>query len=481
MNHKDRTISGVTWSFIDSIVGQGLQFVFGLILARILEPRDFGIIGMAIIFLNISQVFVDSGFGNALIRKQNCSDEDYSTVFFYNSLVSLIVASFLFFSSGYISGFFGEPVLKSVLMFLSIGILLNGASVVQKVIFTKALDFKTLAFVSSISSFISGILAVVLAIKGFGVFSLVSLSLVKYFLNSVLLWVISKWKPIKKFSKESFFELFGFGFKLMFSALLNTAFEYFNYLVVGKFYSISQLGHYTRADQFKALPSQNLTEIINRVSYPILSELQNDENNFKIAFVRIIKTSMFFSFILMLGMAAISHNLIFLLIGEKWKFAVEYLQLLCFVGMLYPLHALNLNVIQVYGRSDIFLRLEIVKKIMIIPSLIIGVFISIKTMIMSLIIISFISFYLNAKWPGKKINYSWLMQLRDVAPSFFFALTISATLFFMDTFLNFDLLYQLLIQVVSGIILFFLMGELNLSKEYTYVKQILLERVRPNL
>jgi O-antigen/teichoic acid export membrane protein len=289
--------------------------------------------------------------------------------------------------------------------------------------------------------------------------------------------VISKWKHQKTFSKSSFFGLFGFGFKLMLSALLNTAFEYFNYIIIGKYYSASHLGHYTRADQFKALPSQNLTDIINRVSFPVLSELQGDDKLFKSTFIRITKISMFLSFVLMLGMAAISQNLIFLLIGEKWRLSVEYLQLLCFVGMLYPLHALNLNVVQVFGRSDIFLRLEVVKKIILIPSLLLGIFLSVKAMIYSLILISFISFYLNARWTGKKINYSWIRQLIGVAPSFIFAFFISASVYLLDSFLHFELFYRLSIQVVFGVFLFFLLGELKFSQEYTYIRQIVMERL----
>jgi O-antigen/teichoic acid export membrane protein len=331
--------------------------------------------------------------------------------------------------------------------------------------------------ISIIASVGSGLIAVIMAYMGYGVWSLVALSLGRFGFNSLFFWIWSKWRPSKVFSKKSFYELFSFGSKLLASGLLDTIYRNVYNLVIGKYFSAIQLGYYTMADQFQALPSQNLTGVIGRVSYPVLSTIQDDIPKLKTAYKKIIKSSMLLSFIFMFGMAAIAEPLIITLMGEKWLPSVFYLQLLCFVGMIYPLHALNLNILQVKGRSDLFLRLEIQKKILIIPVIFIGIFWGIKTMILGMIVINLIAFYLNSYWSGKFIDYSTTQQIRDIFPSFLVGLFVGLLVFISGHFLNVSDWLKLLIQIFIGAALTIGILEAIKLVDYFYIKEIIFEKI----
>jgi len=388
---KQKTLTGLTWSFIDSFANQSVQFVVGIILARILSPREFGLVGMLTIFIAVSQSLIDSGFSSALIRKKNCTDIDYSTVFYFNLLIGLFFYLILFALADSISSFFNEPQLKILLRVLGLGLLLGSFGIIQSTILTKNINFKLQAKVSLITSVSSGIVAIAMALNGFGVWSLVALTLSRIGFNSLFLWIYAKWKPLWVFSKQSFKELFSFGSKLLISGLLDTTFRNIYYLVIGKYFSAADLGFYTRANQFSAFPSQNINTIIERVSYPVLSEIQNDKIRLKNIYRKQIRSTMLLTFVLMMGLAAVAKPMILTLIGEKWLPSVIYLQMLCFVGMFYPLHALNLNMLKVQGRSDLFLRLEIIKKVLAIPTIIIGIIWGIKVMIAGIMFTTFIT------------------------------------------------------------------------------------------
>lgn len=477
MTLKQKTIHGLLWSFIDSFAGQGIQFIVGIILARILTPKEFGLIGMITIFIAISQSFVDSGFGSALIRKKNCTNDDYSTVFIFNLLVSILFFLVLFFTAGYISVFFNEPQLKLLVQVLGLGVILNALGLVQRTILTKNIDFKAQAKISVIASAGSGTLAIAMAVNGYGVWSLVALTLSRFALNSFFLWVWSNWKISLKFSLQSFSELFGFGSKLLLSGLLDTAYRNVYYLIIGKYFSAATLGQYTRAEQFNSLPSQNLLGIIGRVSYPVLSGLQDDKAALKAAYKTIIRSTMFITFLLMLCLSAAAFPLVIVLIGNKWLPAAEYLQLLCFVGMLYPLHALNLNMLQVQGRSDLFLKLEIIKKALAIPTIIIGIIFGIKIMIAGMFVNSIIAYYLNSYWSGKFLGYSMYEQIKDILPSFIFAFSIALCVYFLGVILPISSIFVLISQITLAIGLTFSIGELLKLKDYLYLKTILIEKI----
>lgn len=475
---KQKTVSGLLWSFIDNMAQKGITFIVGIILARLLLPAEFGLIGMITIFIAISTSFMESGFGAALIRKQDCTDADFSTVFYFNLTVGVFFYVLLFFLAPAISRFFNEPLLVSLVQVLSIVIVIDSLTIIQRTILTKRIDFKLQTKISVISSVISGVIGVAMAYQGFGVWSLVAKTLSQRGVNSLLLWLWNRWKPMLVFSKQSFMELFSFGNKLLLSGLINTIFQNVYYLVIGKYFSAQELGYYTRADQFRALPSQNLMSIVSRVSYPVLAQMQDDKIALKLNYKKMIKSSMLLSFILLLGMAAVAEPMVISLIGEKWRPSIIYLQMLCFVAMLYPLHSLNLNMLLVLGRSDLGLKLEIIKKILVIPMIIIGIFWGIKMMIAGMIVNSFIAYYLNSYWSGKFINYPMKEQVYDILPSFFLATLSSVIVYAIGYFLPFGYLSKLLIQLFSGAVLIFALCEVTKIDSYLFVKEIVLDKLK---
>lgn len=478
MNTIQQSRKGFFWSFVDSFAGQGIQFLVGIVLARVLSPIDFGLIGMLTVFIAVSQSFVDSGFASALIRKKNCTIADYSTVFYFNLAVSIFVFGILYLAAPTIAAFFEEPQLKDLLRVLGLGLILNAAGLIQRTIFTKEVNFKVQTQVSLIASVVSGAIAITMAYQGYGVWSLVALTLLRFGVNSLVIWVKSSWRPSWIFSAKSFKELFGFGSKVLLSGLINTAYQNVYYVIIGKYFSAAELGFYTKAAEFNKLPSQNMNSVISRVSYPLLSNLQDNPILLKNGYVKLIRTTMFLSFLLMLCMSAIARDLLLVLIGEAWLPAVPYLQLLCFVGMLYPLHSLNLNMLQVQGRSDLFLKLEIIKKLMAVPVIALGVWKGIEVMIIGMFFNSCISFYLNAYWSGSKMNYSWKEQIIDIYPSLLFATAIALPTYLLSYYIDFDVSINLMIQILFASLLVLLMGEMKLSKEYSFLKEELLNKFK---
>ena len=315
-----------------------------------------------------------------------------------------------------------------------------------------------------------------MAIYGYGIWSLISKTIIGYAITSILLWSWNKWRPSYIFDFSSLKELFSFGSKLLLSGLIGALYSNIYYLVIGKYFTATELGYYTRADQFQALPSSNLQGIIARVSYPILSTIQNDIPRLREAYKVLIRSTMFITFNLMLGLAAVGKPLILTLIGEKWVPSVIYLQMLCFVGMFYPLHALNLDMLQVQGRTDLYLRLEILKKILAIPVIIMGILYGIKIMIFGMIINTLIAYYLNSFWSGRFIGYSFSAQIKDVFPSFVFASLVNLIVFFEGLLLPFNALSLLVIQLFSGGVLILFFGEIFTLKEYILIKNIFVEK-----
>jgi teichuronic acid exporter len=476
MTLKDKTISGLLWSFIDNFSRQGITFVVGIILARMLTPREFGLIGMTTIFIAISQSFVDSGFSQALIRKKNCTQTDYSTVFYFNLVMAMLVYAILYFSSGAISRFFDEPQLKMIIQVLGLGLIVNAFTIIQRTRLTKRIDFKLQTKISVIAVIGSGTLGIIMAYHGYGVWSLVTKTLAGFALTSLFLWIWNGWMPSLVFSKKSFREMFSFGSRLLASGLINTGYQNIYLLVIGKYFSAEELGFYARADQFKNLPSQNITSVIQRVSYPVLSSIQDDIPRLKAAYQKLIKSTMLITFVAMMGLAAIAEPLVITLIGEQWLPSVIYLQLLSFVGMLYPLHAINLNMLNVQGRSDLFLRLEIIKKLMAIPVIIIGITLGIKFMILGMIVNSMIAYFLNSYYSGRFLSYSSLEQIKDILPSFLLAVAIGISIFTIGYFLQTSMTVKLLIQIGAWALLTFLLVELFNMKDYKYIKQIVQEK-----
>ena len=474
---KQKTISGLTWSFIDNFAQKGLTFIIGIILARLLMPAEFGLIGMITIFIAISESFINSGFSTALIRKQNCTDVDFSTVFYFNLVVGVLFYWVLFFSAPAISRFFNEPQLINLVRILSIVLIIDSLTIIQRTILTKRIDFKLQTKISIIASIISGVVGVSLAFNGFGVWSLAIRQITQTTVNSCLLWLWNRWLPLPVFSKTSFNELFSFGYKLLISGLIDTLYRNIYLLIIGKYFSAQELGYYTRAHQFQSLPSQNITGIVSRVSYPVLAQMQDDKAALKRNYQKLIKSIMFITFVLMMGMAAVAEPMVITLIGEPWRPSIIYLQLLCFVGMMYPLHALNLNMLNVQGRSDLFLKLEIIKKILAVPVIVLGVIFGIKAMIVGMMVNTQIAYFLNSYWSGRFIGYSMKDQVKDILPSFILAATMGAIVAVIGRKLTFGEPVTLLIQVFSGAVMVFIISEFIKLDAYLFIKEIIYSKI----
>lgn len=477
MIKKEKAIGGVIWSFVDSIANQGVQFIVGVVLANILSPYEFGLIGILTIFIAVSQSFIDSGFSIALIRKRNCTQEDYSTIFFFNITIACLLYLVLYVLSGPISVFFRIEELMLLTQVLALSLIINSFSIIQRTILIKGIQFKEQAKVSVISSVISGVVAIYMAYVGYGVWSLVALTLLRFGLSGIFFWVWSKWRPKFVFSISSFKELFSFGSKILFSGLIDTIYQNVYFLIIGKYFSAIDLGYFTRASQFQELPSKNLQGIISRVSFPVLSLIQDDKKKLKDASKKLTKSTMLVTFVLMMGLVAIAKPLILVLIGEKWIAVVGYLQLLCFTGMFYPLQSLNLNILNVLGRSDLYLLLEVIKKTLAIPIIAIGIMFGIETMILGMIIGSLISYYINSYWTGKLINYAFVEQVKDVVPSLLIAIFVNSIVLVAGIYLPFSPLYILFIQIILGAVLTMVVCEIFQLKEYLFIKKNIIKRM----
>lgn len=470
---KNKAVRGVGWSFVDNIANSGITFLVGLVLARILTPAEYGVMAMVTIFIAISNSIVDSGFSNALIRKMNIERVDYNTVFYFNLVVSLVLYILLFLGAPVISTFFKEPILLDVMRVIGWVLVINALAIIPRTILVRNVDFKTQTKVSLISSILSAVVGIGMALTGSGVWSLVGQQLSRQFLNTMFLWLFCRWRPVWEFSVHSFKELFGFGSKLLVSGLIDTAYKNIYYLVIGRCYNSEDLGQYTRAEQFNTIFSSNLTTVVQRVSYPVLSSIQDEEERLREAYRRVIKVTMLVTFACMLGLAAVAKPLLVLLIGEKWLPAVYFLQIICFSGMLYPLHAINLNILQVKGRSDLFLKLEVIKKVIGTIPIVIGIFWGIKLMLWGSVCTSFFAFFLNSYYSAPLIGYPTYRQIKDVAPTFGISLGVAMVMWTLSL-LSISYYLMLLLQCVTGFLLAFVIYERIKLPEYIEVRQLVL-------
>ncbi|EIM06128.1 O-antigen repeat-containing transporter [Planococcus antarcticus DSM 14505] len=481
---KKKTISGLLWSFGDMMGNQGVQFIIQIILARLLTPTEFGLIGMILVFVALSNSLVDSGFTQALIRDQKANQTDYSTVFYFNLAVSLFIYGVLFLSAPLISNFFDQAQLISIIRVLSLGVIINAFSIIPRAMFTKEVNFKVQAKVNMTASILSGAIAVVMAVMGFGVWSLVVRMLALNLIQALLLVFSRKWLPTLVFSIASFKRLFGFGWKLLVSGLIDTAYNNIYYLIIGKQYSVKSLGYYTNAAKFSDVATQTLTATIQRVTYPVLSGIQDQEERLKQSFKKVIKLSGFLIFPVMIGIAAVAEPLIYLIFGEKWMTMVPYFQLLCIAGMLYPIHALNLNILQVKGRSDLFLYLEIIKTI--IPTTMIFIVIwmdwSIIMLVATIVLDSHISLFINIYFSGREISYSVKEQVRDLLPIYAISFGMGAVVYGIGRLLPFSELLTLLLQIGIGLVLYVGICRLLKIKEFDTVYDLLvpvIKKIKP--
>lgn len=469
---KDKTVRGVGWSAIENVAQYVVSFIVSVVLARLLSPDDYGLIGIIAIFTTVCQALIAGGFSSALIRKQDAIDDDYNTAFIVNFGMSLLLYAIIFLCAPLIAHFFDRIELVWLVRVSCVSLLIGALAMVQEARLTKRLDFKALTKITLIASVSSGAVGIIMAILGFGVWSLVAQGLVLQTLKTVSLWKINRWIPKIRFSTASFKDLFGFGWKMMVSRLLDSAWKELYQVIVGKFYSPATLGQYTRAKGFSSMFSSNLTNVIQRVTYPVLSEVQNDKQRMVSVYRRIIKTTMFVTAVCMFFLGAVSEPLIFCLIGPKWHEASLYLPLICIGSSLYPLHSINLDMLKVQGRSDLFLRLEIVKKIIALGPLFVGAFVGIMPMLYTNLITGIICYFLNSFYSGRLLGYSSWMQLKDVAPFYLIALSIAVPIWSLK-FLPLTYWAILPLQITVGLLILLTICRKAKIEEYDELKGML--------
>jgi O-antigen/teichoic acid export membrane protein len=453
---KEQTISGMIWSAIQRFGTMFISFIANLVLARLLVPEDFGCIGMLMVFIAIANTFVDGGFGSALIQKENPTQEDYSTIFYWNLLLSVILFVILFFSAPFVAQFYKIDLLCKVLRVQGIVLIINAFCIIQNNQLTKFLQFKTLARINIASVSLGATIGILLAFLGFGVWSLVVRLLALSFTHCVFLWLFSKWKPLKTFQWESFKSLFNYGGLILLSNLVETIYNNVQALIIGRFFSSRSLGFYTQAKHLQEIPTISLSQIVNQVSFPVFSQLQTDRIRLKDAIKKNIKSITFLTFPLMAMLIVIAKPLILFLYTEKWISSVPYFQLLCVYGMLYTLNTVNTNIYKSIGRSDVFFLVQFSKRILSIGFIIAGLQFGIWGMMWAVALSGYLHFFINGIVSGKVVNLGLGEQIKDTFP--YYILSIAAgigTYYLSYCLVNMNNTFLLLVQITAYIAIYF--------------------------
>lgn len=449
---KKQAFVGVGWNAVGRFSTQGVSFILQIILARLLAPSDYGIIAMMAIFLQIAAVFVDSGFGKALVQKQNCEEKDYSTVFYYNLAVSVGLYIILFAIAPLVARFYEIEILTQVMRVASLVVIINALSIVQRTKLEKRIDFKSQSVVNFTSSLLSGLAGIAMAYYGLGVWALCGQSLLNSLLQMILFYFFARWRPALVFSKESFHEMFSFGSKILVASIISAIYSNLYTIVIGKRFNSRDLGFYSRADHFAIFPSSNIGSIISGVAYPTLSKIQSDDDRLRFAYRKIIRYSSFIIFPLMIGLAAVSDPFIKSLLGEKWLETIPFLQILCFALMWDHLSSLNLNLLYVKGKSNLVLKLEIIKKSIAVAILFVSIPFGIKIMCCGRVLYGIIAFYINTSYTKKLIGLSFWQQVMDFLPYLGLSLGMGVLVYFLCTIIPFSAIWTLIIGLLVGVV-----------------------------
>lgn len=467
---KEKTAKGLGWGFVDNFVGTGITAVVSILLARILSPEEFGLVGMIAIFVSLGNSLMDSGFSGALIRKKEASDRDLSTVFYTNLILSVIIYSALFFSAPAISEFLNNGQLTLILRILALSVVIMSFTQVQKVNFIRKIDFKTQAMISLAASVVSGVVSIWMALAGCGVWSLVVQQLSKQAVVSVLLWVFSTWKPSFIFSFASFREMFSFGSKLLACSLISVIWNEIYSLVIGKMYNPIAVGYFTRAEKFKTMVTSNIGQVVQRVGYPVLSSIQDDSERQVRVYRKVVRLTILLTSTLVLGLVGCADSMIQVLIGAKWLPASDYLRILGISGMFLPLILSSVNVFNANGKSNITLLLEIIKTALAVIPVTLGILFDIQALLWGLVASTILSYLVHALFVSKEIAYPFWRQLADIAPFILISAAMSVCVHFVGM-LDIAALPLLILQVLAGFVIVLLSYEfLYNAEEYNELK-----------
>lgn len=474
---KQKTTIGLVWSSIDKLLTVLVQFILGIVLARLLLPEDYGLIGMIAIFIAISQSLVDSGFFTALVQKKNVNQTDYSTIFFFNIIIGCLLYSILFFCARFIADFYETKLLIDIIKVVGLNVIIVSTTIVHKAFITTKIDFKTLAIINITSAISGGVIGIYMALNNYGVWALVYQSLVKSLVMAILYWVLNEWKPILVFDKKSFNSLFGFGSKLMLSELLKIIFKNIYLIIIGKIYSAEELGYFTRATLFKQIPSTLVTTILQSVTFPVLVKVIDQELKVKNILERSVKLTGFVLFPVIMILLFFSEPIILTLLTNKWLPTVILLQILSLEIIFHPLQYINLNFLNAKGRSDLFLKLEFFKNLLVIIAIISTYKFGLIWMSIGYVMVSFIGFFINTYYTKKYANYSAINQLKDLFPYLIVSVIAIASAYFISSFLD-SYYLQLILGITLSLIIYFFISYLVRFKELTEIQSLLLSKTK---
>ena len=471
---QGRVANGIVWSAVERFSVQGIQFLLSIVIARLVLPSDYGLIAMLGIFLAVAQQFIDSGFSNALVQKKDRSDVDFSTVFYANLVIAVVVYALLYVSAPWIADFYDEPRLTTVTRWIGLTVVLMAFSIVQRAKLTIELDFKTQAKISLVSVITSGLCGVLLAWKGFGVWALVVQTLVNNFINSLLLWILACWKLQCVFSWTSFRSLFSFGSKLLAVGILHVLYSNIYTLIIGKKFSALDVGYFNRAQTLALFPSFHITSVICRVTYTEQCNLQNDNESLRVSLLRYQRFLAYLIFPVMMGMAVLSKPLIEVVLSERWIAAAEYLSILCIGYLWNPIWSSNLQIINVKGRSDLSLKIETYCKMVAVAILIISIPFGLKIMCWGLTLSGFIDVLIIIPYTKKLLQIGYRTMIKNLLPVV--GLTLATvivmwlpTLFFASAF------SQTFVSVTFGILTYIILSILFRIREFEIIKSFFLK------
>lgn len=461
-------ISNLFWRLIERFGAQIVTFVVSIVLARLLDPVVYGTIALVTVFTAILQVFVDSGLGTALIQKKDSDDLDFSTVFYFNLLVCVVLYLGLFFFAPLIADFYDQSELTSVIRVLSLTVVISGVKNVQQAYVSKHMMFKRFFFATLGGTIGAAILGITLAYLGYGVWALVAQHLFNLAVDTIILWITVKWRPKRTFSFQRLKILLSFGWKMLVSSLLDTGYKELRTLIIGKRFSKEDLAYYNRGQQFPGFIATNVCTSIDSVLLPTMSSEQGSCDRVRSMTRRAIKTSTYIMMPMMVGLAVCAEPIVRIVLTEKWLPTVFFLRIFCITYAFYPIHTANLNAIKAMGRSDLFLILEIIKKSVGIITILVTMFISVEAMAYSLLATSLLSQIINS-WPNKKLlGYTYLDQVKDMLPQILLSLVMGGIVFCI-TFVPIYDWAQLLIQVPLGVAIYLGLSKLFKVESYTYV------------
>lgn len=471
-NLKQQVLSGMFWRFGERICAQLVTFVVSIVLARILDPAHYGVISLLTIFITIANVFVTDGFGKALIQKKDVTDVDYSSVFYFNILFSLLIYWIIFLIAPLVASFYENETLIPTLRVLALRIPLAGINSVQQAYVSRHMLFRRFFWATLIGTVISAVVGIVMALQGYGVWALVVQYLTNSFIDTLVLWFTVKWRPHKTFNFRRLLVLLDFGWKILLTSLINTAYENIRSLLIGKFYSSEDLAYYTKGTSYPILIINNINTSISSVLFPALSKIQDDKERLKQSVRRSISISTFIIFPLMMGLAAIATNLVKVMLTDKWIFCVPYLRIACVYLSFYPINITNLQAIMAVSRSDIYLKLNIIKKVIGIVLLVISIPFGVTVIASSEILVALLAVVTNISANKKLLNYTFQDLLHDIGGNLMISLFMFLIVFLFERYISIyfsSLILSIVIEVALGGAVYILLAKLLKFQELEYI------------